>query len=258
MNEKECVQLLDYVNNALSEEEQKQFENHLQECEDCQALYADLIGLNEEVALHQGIIDPPSGMKKRILDTVFADEHSPPVEPKEEVVVPMKKSAPLWGYAAVAALVLSIGLHVYTMTIMNQLETNVATLEEERDELLAVVDQEATSSAQLVASAPLSQMDSDLRLGTASILQDASSYQLVIQVDHLPRLEQTEVYQVWMIRDGTPYPAGSFHTNEHGQGAVTFSMDLDDQSLGEAIAISRERQPNNQEPEGEILTLSEL
>lgn len=267
MAKKDCNDLLDYFNDTLSLDERKRFEQHLNNCSECQEQYAELSAFNEDVASFSPEVEPPLGMKKRILDAVFEEDQQQeavpirPVPQSNDPEQPRKQSQPWWGLIAAAALLLSVGVNIYTSTQMNQLEASVKALEEERNELLAVVNEINETDqtfAQIVTSTPLAGMDSDLQLGTASILKGETGYQLVVQVAQMPELHQSEVYQVWMIREGTPYPAGSFVTNEQGEGAVTFTMEPDDELIGEAIAISLETQPNNQEPEGEILTLSEL
>jgi hypothetical protein len=262
MNDKNCTLLLDYYNDQLSSKEKEEFEHHLKECDDCQELYAELMSLDEDVAHAPSATVVPTGMKERILESVFKDEDTrnsiSGVDKKETPNLKQKKSKPWLGLSTAAAILLLVGWNIYSLNQITALENELAVAQNERNELIAIVDElneepdQNDPFTQIVAEAQLDE------LGVASILQNENGIQLLIQVSNMPALSQDEVYQVWIINDGTPSPAGAFVTNEGGHGAVTYTLSDNDEILGEAIAISLEPQANNQEPQGEILVVSEL
>ncbi|WP_198507902.1 anti-sigma factor [Bacillus sp. FJAT-45037] len=272
MNKRECIHVLDYFNNTLDDREREEFESHLLECMDCQEQLAELSLIDEDISAIDSSLQPPRGMKKRVLGAVFEQEKENqsashnietfnPVPKKDESPNRTAKSRkPLWTLVTAAALLISVGTNLYTSNQLSNLEQEFAQIEAERDELVTIIDRtqdEPTQSTESLLTYTSLVNETETTIGAASIVENEQGRQLVVQVSDLPALTDTSVYQVWLIRDGTPYPTGSFVTNQTGQGAVTYSL-TKEEDLGEAIAISLESQPNNTAPEGDIVTISDL
>ncbi|WP_185971077.1 anti-sigma factor [Alkalicoccobacillus porphyridii] len=276
MNNNKCIQLLDYFNGHLSKSEEEEFELHLLDCEECQEQLQELYEFNDQVADIPTDATPPAGMKDRILTSVFEEDTTsdskvtPITKPDPVPFVNKKNKLMPWLAATAAVLAAAIGTNIYTYNQLNETQSQLTIIETERDiinhELERYVNAEPDPSTpsgieQVITSTSLLSLENeDEHLGQASIVQQEDGYKLIVQVEQLPELTDSEVYQIWLFQEETPLPAGSFVTNAAGEGAIIYDLDSDTniEDLFEAIAISLEPQPDNQEPEGPVLTLSEL
>ncbi|MGI2328776.1 anti-sigma factor [Planococcus sp. YIM B11945] len=231
-----CDQLVDYLNGTLTEKEAREFEQHLKTCKECQ----EIIEATGELPYLAKPIEPPSGMKARILANVFEDEaapepaidSTPKAAPKSaEAPIPMKKpiKRSWWTPMIAAVLLLSLLGNAYAF--------------------LRLSDQ---PEIQEVALQPSEEFDGN---ATAAMIKDDESLKIVVQADQLAGLESSEVYQVWMIKGDKPVPAGAFTPSENGEGAVYHSMEETDEGW-DTIAITREPQAGNELPKGEVVLSS--
>ncbi|WP_059105890.1 anti-sigma factor [Shouchella shacheensis] len=256
----QCERLFDYFNDELSPRDQEAFENHLLDCEECQEQLAELYLLNEDISAHTADIEPPENMKERVLGAVFAEEESTNGDEGEtNKVVPMTpgRKRRVWPMVAAAALLFSVGANVLFQMQMSGLQNDVAELEEQNNDLLAQIpaDEPASEGSEFGAIVNAVQLNDaeENSVGQLSIVEgDEGQLQLVIQAE-LPELEGSNVYQVWGFEGETPYPSGSFVTNEKGQGALVFDLEEGVEFLNEAVAISIEEQPNNEAPSEDIV-----
>ncbi|MFK3938054.1 anti-sigma factor domain-containing protein [Alkalihalobacillus sp. NPDC078783] len=275
MNDNKCIHLLDYFNDHLDSKQKEEFELHLLECEECQEQLQELYEFTSEVATHSTQSTPPNGMKQRILGSILEEENSPEEKQKVEnhvvtpLVTPIKKKNKWkpWAQVIAAGFIASIGINVYTMNQLNDSQSELANTELERDLLASQIsDAEQSPSSgmaqieQVVTSTSLLSSEENEHVGQASIVQQEDGYKLIVQVEQMQEPVDSEVYQIWLFQDETPLPAGSFTTNEQGEGAIVYDLDSDTniEDLFEAIAITLEPQPDNLLPEGPIVTLSEL
>ncbi|MDQ0207846.1 anti-sigma factor [Alkalicoccobacillus murimartini] len=272
MNDKSCNQLLDYYNGHLTSSQEEEFELHLIDCEECQEQLQELYELNDQVAELPSDAIPPEGMKERILQSVFETTETKATTPEKQKPAPIpfqpkQKKRSQWLIAAAAVFLAAIGTNLYTVNQLNETQSQLAFVESERDmlnsELEGIAAQPPGSSQieQVITSTSLLSLeDENEHLGQASIVQQDDGFKLIVQVEQMPEPTDSEVYQVWLFQEETPLPAGSFVTNAAGEGAIVYDLDSDTniEDLFEAIAISLEPQPDNQAPEGTVLTLSEL
>lgn len=71
MKERQCDQLIDYFNNQLTEEEKLAYEEHLRNCESCQEELNELRELIDDLPFLSDSVEPPQGMRDRVLASVF-------------------------------------------------------------------------------------------------------------------------------------------------------------------------------------------
>ncbi|MFD1019189.1 anti-sigma factor [Thalassobacillus hwangdonensis] len=254
---KECEKVIDYFNNQLDEKERENFEEHLKSCPDCQEELEELRALTEDLPYSADPVEPPSGMKDRVLGEVFAaDDKTEEPEKKRETVVPLsdnrtsteenarqvpqkKSKVPLGMLTLAAALVASLIGNVY---FISNDEPTVTAPEESTDQVLERVQLQGETEAS----------------ASAAVINQNDERVLVVQADNLQPLEGDEVYQVWLLKGETPYRAGTFKSNEQGEGAVAFSMEMLEESEWDAIAVSKEPDASSQTPQGDVLMVSEL
>ncbi|WP_246938865.1 anti-sigma factor [Bacillus pinisoli] len=243
-----CDLLLDYYNLSLEDDQMKNFEQHLSECSRCQEEYEELVSLTEELAYSSTPVDPPVGMKDRILSNVFAEEtehtltmvNQETIQENNDYALPRKKKNWMVG-ALAAALLLSLVGNFYTISLTNQTAEEVET---PLDQLVKEVVLQATTNPNFS--------------GTASIVEKNGLSHLIVKANGLSAVKENEVYQVWLLKDGTPYRAGSFIPNQDGSGMVTYQVDSDLNVDWDTVAITLEPTINSELPLGEVVLASEL
>lgn len=243
-----CTQLVDYFNGQLNELEKHEFEKHLATCEDCQMELAEWQSLTEDLPYVSSSIDPPEGMKERILNNVFEQEivkEDIAIEPVPLVGIdtPKKKKRVLtWFPAVAAALMLSIAGNIFLASLVKNQQEAIVTEREVVDQLLAYVN--------------LSPVEGDAS-GTASIVRSGNEIRVVVQASSLPALSNEEVYQVWLIDENGPIRAGTFKS-ESQDGAVVFTLPEGTDHDWTQVAVSHEPNADSPTPLGNVLMASEF
>ncbi|MFD2923287.1 anti-sigma factor [Halobacillus naozhouensis] len=274
MMRNECEKVIDYFNDQLTEIEQNEFEKHLETCDECREELAELRALTEDLAFASEPVNPPEGMKDRVLDAVFAEESNDSsggdsdqtddyqdssvvaFEPRKDKDSPepeelaQKNKKPWLMRGLAAALILSIAGNLYA--VMNEQESAAPGPVEDPD------TQEPDTSTDEIATKVQLQGETDAQ-ATASLIQQEDGKLLTLQADALQKLEGEEVYQVWLIEGKKPYRAGTFVANENGEGAVAYAMEqLPEGTNWDAVAISKEPDATSQTPQGEVILQAEL
>ncbi|RWZ51395.1 hypothetical protein EQV77_16685 [Halobacillus fulvus] len=260
---KECEKVLDYINGQLTEIERKQFEKHMETCSDCREEVEELRELMEDLPYSSEPVEPPEGMKDRVLGAVFAEESSAPepessVQKEDQTVThhrehhtnqqeKSKRPKPSWLMRGlVAALALSLLGNLYAVIS----EPGQETVDE------GVLPSESTDT---ISQRVQLQGEATEANATAAVIRQNEESLLTIQADQLEQLQGESVYQVWLITGETPYRAGTFVANESGEGAVAFSMDqLPEDVDWNAVAISVEPDATSETPQGEVILSSSL
>ncbi|MCP3031833.1 anti-sigma factor [Halobacillus sp. A1] len=260
----ECDVVIDYFNDQLNEDEKKAFEAHLENCKDCQEELEELRLLTGDLPFAAEPVDPPEGMKERVLTSVFSesteesDDEAPVTKPAETPVVPMSKQTASkskrnsWVMRGLAAaLLLSLAGNIYALVN----EQDIAEQPEDPEEVTPPEEDEGTDQ---VAERVQLQGESSASATAAMINRDNGGI-LTLQAEQLEQLDGEEVYQVWLLEGETPHRAGSFISNENGDGAVAYSMEgLPEGIDWDAVAITKEPDANSETPQGNILLSAEL
>lgn len=248
MDRQMCNQLVDYFNEQLSEVEKHAFEKHLETCEECALELAEWQSLTDDLPYVSASINPPEGMKERILSNVFEEEvtkEATPVTPivKNEKVTPIKKNKSFtWLPAVAAALMLSVGANIFLASIVKNQQDDLVAQSEAVDQLLAFVN--------------LSPVEGNAT-GTASIVKHGDETRVVVQASSLPALSNDEVYQVWLIDEDGPVRAGTFKS-ESQDGAVVFTLPEGSKQDWTQVAVSHEPNAESETPLGNVLMASEF
>ncbi len=248
MDRQMCNQLVDYFNEQLSEVENHAFEKHLETCEECTIELAEWQALTDDLPYVSASINPPEGMKARILNTVFEEElekETTPVTPivTNEKVIPIKKDRSFtWLPAIAAALMLSVGANIFLASIVKNQQDDIVAQSEAVDQLLAFVN--------------LSPVEGEAT-GTASIVKHGDETRVVVQASSLPALSNDEVYQVWLIDEDGPIRAGTFKSDSQ-DGAVVFTLPEGFNKDWSQVAVSHEPNADSETPLGNVLMASEF
>jgi anti-sigma-K factor RskA len=236
---------------AVDADEAAAVREHLATCAECQV---EIAGLWAAVDSLPGLVepmDPPPALRDRIAAAIMAEPASAPATPGSAPAAPMsipaiapvettsgtiRKPASFWSratpWAAAAAilLLLSAGLLVWNLRLQEQVRQAVPVAE---TIALAPTDIAPEASGEVTYHA-----DQDL---------------FIVDVRDLPALESGQVYEVWLIGDDGPEPAGVFDrpTDQHAIVA--------DRGQYETLAITVEPGPMGTEaPTGEVVASAPL
>ncbi|TYS67428.1 anti-sigma factor [Sutcliffiella horikoshii] len=238
-----CELVLDYFNGHLTQPEREEFEQHLATCPECQEELMELQDLLGDVALVSEQASPPPEMKKRILENVFAEDVKPekatvtPIASKKEVETSVSNTAsgkPWLTTLLAASLLLSLVGNGYLMMQNDDEAESVAEELRQPDNVVTLQPSDVTGT------------------GFAALFQQEQALSVMIQTQDLPELSGDEVYQVWLLKDGSPIPAGDFTIDDQGKGYVFHNIAETTTEDWDTIAITLEPQSGNELPEGEI------
>ncbi len=258
-----------YALDALPEDEQARFEEHLEACAACQREVAELqdtmAGLAELTEQ-----PPPSGLKDRVLAEIdeVPQEAAPPAapsgqpraldaagpttgldddpdEPPRDELAARRAARPWWGGllapAAAVVAILVVGVSVL-----------VANLNERIDELEA-----ANAQVVEVLSAPDAEtITVEAEDGAfARVVVAASLGEAVFVADGMPSLSPEETYELWLIDDEGAVPAGLFDVDEQGRATQLLTGDLQQAA---AIGVTVEPAGGSPQPTSDPVILVEL
>ncbi|MFQ3545085.1 anti-sigma factor [Halobacillus rhizosphaerae] len=274
MMRNECEKVVDYFNGQLNEQEKKEFERHLETCEECREELEELEMLTADLPFASEPVEPPENMKQRVLDAVFADDDSSEdhhlseassddtgnsnligmKERREQYRSPIDTGKPSAGKkpwvmgGLAAALVISVGGNIFAIVNDNGETTSQPKVEQPADE-----------STNQVAERVQLKGEKTEAIASAAMIQQDNQNLLTLQAEGLEKLQGDEVYQVWLIKGDKPYRAGTFVANSNGEGAVAFSLDqLPKDTSWDAMAISKEPDATSETPQGEVILSSKL
>lgn len=243
-----CDVTIDYFNGQLTTEEQEAFERHLESCADCQQELAEWQALSEDLPYVSELMEPPVGMKERVLGSILGEDSpaKPVVTPTPVIPMeskkPRKRSTSRWLPLVAAALVLSLVGNAYLGWMVQDQQQTLVTQSETVDQLVALVN--------------LQPLEGD-STGTASIVRNGDTIQVVVQASSLPELSNEEVYQVWLIDEEGPDRAGTF-TSTGTDGAVVYTLPAGQDFSWDQIAVSHEPNKDSETPLGQVLMASAI
>ncbi|MCD7034795.1 anti-sigma factor [Metabacillus sp. GX 13764] len=235
-----CELTLDYFNDLLPEKEKREFEQHLLECDECREELKELAMLTEDLPYFSEPASPPSGMKERILANVLEENTQ-----KEDIRAETpKKPGPTnpprkrsWILPAMAAaLFLSLIGNAWLINQKNDTQN------------LALENQVGLAATQSGSS----------MTATASLLKNENDNQLVLQAENLKGLSKGEIYQVWLLENNKPYPAGYFVPDKSGKGTVLYTIPEGSKHKWDTVAITIENQKNQPSPKGQVLLAGKI
>ena len=192
-----------YALDCLDGEESQAVAAHLASCTECQGAllsYQEVIG---QMAYAVPQVDPPASVKAALMAQIQADRQASPAallrKPWWEMLWDfIPRLTPAW---AVASLALIGFLVISNLFLWNQ----VRDLRLRQDESMVVVALNGTEMT------PQSS-------GSIVISRDGKYGTLV--VDQLPVLDESQQYQLWLIKDGQRTSGGAFSVNKHGYGSM--------------------------------------
>jgi anti-sigma-K factor RskA len=209
----EGEELVAFLLGDVTDDEREELERHLDECPACEAILEELATTTGELAMAAPPVAPPPGLRTAVLDGIR--ELEAPVAP----VASRKRTRWLhWPRIAVPALA-AVAVAV------------------------AIVFAVRASEPPATRTVALSGGAGSVRVQGSSATMDASG---------MAPAPAGHTYEVWVIRNGTPRPAGVF---ERGSGSVPVSGEV---APGDVIAVTVEPAGGSPQPTSAPVTSARL
>ena len=208
-----------YVLHALDEHEENEYENHLRRCSRCRDDITSLQETASALAYATPAMQPPPGLRDRILERAREERPAAPVVPLRR-----RRLAPLLGATAAAAAAVAVGLGLWAASIQDSLD-------EEREAHAILADPTARQI-------PLE--------GATGRLVVASSREAALVVRGLDEAPENRTYEAWVIVGETPQPAGLFRGDDE-RDLVLLTRPV---PRGAIVAVTVERRGGVDRPQG--------
>ncbi len=233
---RECDHLIPYIANELKESEHMAFVEHLKNCTDCKKEYQELSQAWHALPFDYTEIEVPESLKGEVLGFVFDHKRRSVPETfmtKMSKLAMMLKSqfTPVSASIVVVLLLAIIGFGIANVQDKNRHAENIPI------EILAAIPLKAANHSHPGTN------------GIAYIVQQGSEKNLVVQVHELPSVEASQVYQVWLLKNGTRENGGIFKPDLHGSGILTYQLAAG--QTFDQIGITVEPDANSNQPRGE-------
>lgn len=251
-----------HVLNALSESEEREFQQLLTQADEEQLLlYNEMKAAAAEMATLQSGETPSPSVKQKIMEIVYASSES---ESANATVHKMN-----WYRLAVAASILfiltSIGLVMYStnlweevqnkeamisqqQTIIERLETEV----QRKEELLTILE---ARDVDLVMMDGLANISPN---GYGKVVWDKEGGNALLQVANIPSVPIDKDYQLWFIVNGQPISAGVFAVDDSGSDNFFKIEQLQSSATEGAFAITMEPKGGVPQPTGDVYLLGNM
>ncbi|MEH6996602.1 anti-sigma factor [Neobacillus drentensis] len=238
--EKKCNHLLSYIANELSVDEQKDFNNHLKSCPNCDKDYIQIKEAWEALQFDFEEAEVPESLKSEVLDFVFESQQ----KESDSFVSTLKKWFTFYKQQFTPlTTVLVLTLFITTMVfIIENIQIRNQTLS---------VKELSNRPVEILSALTLSSVDQNRfeANGHAFIVQQGDEKKLVVQVKNFQKAKGKMVYQVWLINKGERKNAGIFKPNIDGSGILTY--ELQNNEAFDKIGITLEPDQNSITPRGE-------
>lgn len=229
-----CHMVIDYFNRTLTDDEMRQFEDHLIECPSCQEELMEWEMLTEDLPYESEAVEVPADLKARIFASL-SDETT-----KVNSVIQMPTKEKNRRRVGIVTTVLAAGL--FASLIANVF---LYTETQKGPEI-------AQNEIQVIGQSILAPQEGTSASAVAMLIADGDSDVLLLDATDLPTLSEGELYQVWVIEGDQPYPAGIVQPDETGTGTVSHPL-TDFSGTWDTVAITIEKEPNLLAPEGQVI-----
>lgn len=219
-----------YALDALDDLDRVRFVRHLATCEECrsavQALQESAADLSELTAEA-----PPPELRARILDRLDGVPQQPATSAAGS------RRSWLAGIAASVAVVTALGLGWWVSQGPDRLIDSVL----EDPEAITVMAQPTPEGQTVVSS--------------ARVVFDPDQAVAVLVAEGLSSLGEDQVYELWIIADAEPQPAGLFRPDDEGRAVVLIEGEV---PPGAVVALTIEPEGGSERPTGDVLFLAEV
>lgn len=243
-----CEDLVLFITGELDSEEEERFRSHMLNCTYCREEAIRLQEAWQTLAYDVEEVEVPTSLKSEILGSIFhtKESHSP-----SSIYVPANKLT-IWYkikpflYPAFNPLSTSI-ITVLMLLIIGLSWMNM----ELRNEMIVLDQKDHPAHTQVLDVMKLQSTDTNSTVaGAAYLIQQGNEKNLVVHLNQMPATQGNQAYQVWLLKDGLRYNAGTFRIDLSGEGILTYKIS-DPNLTFEAIGITLEPDPYGTQPRGQ-------
>lgn len=231
-----------YALGALSGEERREFEEHLATHPEHQAEVDELLTVAGLLALSPAEQEPSPDLRRRLMRTVRAEASDP--EPARRSFLAGLRG--LLGYrtlAAGAAVVVLIGLLSWNVLLQGEIRDL-----ESRPEVVRS-QPEVTGPQVLELQAAES---AGAASGELIVLEDRRG---VLVTKDMPRIQEDQVCQIWVIQGDKPKPSGLFQPDEEDPVAASMTRSP---GKGDVVAVTVEPTGGSPAPTSDPILTTQL
>ncbi|MFF0830448.1 anti-sigma factor [Brevibacillus sp. NPDC003359] len=212
------------------------FVEHLKNCTECKKEYQELSQAWHALPFDYTEIEVPESLKGEVLGFVIDHKRK---SGTETFMAKMSKLAMMFKsqFTPVSASIVAVLLLAITGLGIANVQENNRHAENIPIEILTAIRLKAANQSHPGAN------------GIAYIVQQGSEKNLVVQVNEFPDVEGSQVYQVWLLKDGKRENGGIFKPDENGLGLLTYQLAAG--QTFDQIGITVEPDVNSSQPRGQ-------
>ena len=236
-----------YVLGALPEEERLEFEQYLLTNPNLQPEVEELGAFANLLALSPQQQEPPSELRRRIMDTVQAEAVQTQVQPRaarRSWLDRLREAVRLRDLALAGAAVLVVGLFSWGMLLQGE----VRDLQGRVQGLQGQV-QDQSQGPQMIALG-----GAGTEQGARAELVTLEGDRAVLVAENMPPVPEDKTYQIWVIKGDTPQPSGLFEPKGDSIAAVVEKP----VEGADAVAVTVEPEGGSKKPTTEPMLVGKV
>ncbi len=230
-----------YALGAVTPEEQQAARAHLATCAKCTRLAGQLRSIVDLLPLSITQVTPPAALRDRVLAAVQQEGRVVPIQRGTEIRARRRNLG--WGTRLLATAAIVLLLLTGSMTAWNvSLQQHAASLQQQNTQLgsqVAALQNTKNTLQHEVAQVYAMQGKGQAQATTGSLVYIPQKDITLLYLHGLPKLQDSHLYQGWLIRNGKPTSIGTL-TIQNGVASLTFSGNV---SGFDAAAVSLEPGP---------------
>jgi anti-sigma-K factor RskA len=210
MTREECIPFIEnipaYALGALDADEAAALEAHLQTCESCPAELADYRAVSEALLMTTPPQRPPAALRKKLQGRLPGAQK-------------VNQSRRIWSFtqfAMGAALILLIGLNIFSML-------QIRTLQSQQAALARQIETGQTALAML-AYPGTQNLPINAQGVAGSLLLEKDRNAAVLIIWNLPPIAEDQTYQMWLIKSNQDRVSAGLFRPEPGQPFTSASL----------------------------------
>jgi anti-sigma-K factor RskA len=224
----------EYALGQLSQDERRDVETHVRECDVCAADLHELTVVMEGLAHSTEPVTPPPALKQRVLASLASQPQEPPRRAADSDVARrpvmgtvIRRGVHAGWLAAAALVILALGVLLYSSDATRRLlvddlqeaQATSAELQQQLDQYGAQADL-AVSILTAGDMRPIGMAGKENATASTARAYWSPTRGLLIVADQLPMPPPGRIYQVWVIGGGKPFSAGLLGQQGAGRGML--------------------------------------